>query len=245
MLVLATACVSANGAQARSTESPGMQCDQAIRAAARSNGNPAQLMAAIGLVESGRPEATGGAVRPWPWTINAEGKGLFFNSKTEAIAAVRVLQADNVHSIDVGCMQVNLMHHPTAFATLEEAFDPRRNALYAGQFLNQLFRHSQDWLTAAGLYHSATPGLAADYVKQVAAVLKVSKGRTAVWAGFEAPERETQPAAPVIGRDGTILPSMRLTPAGLLKASATETQRRKSQGNGWSEAAVRARFRGL
>lgn len=220
-----------------------MLCDTAIRAAARSNGNPAELMAAIGLVESGRPDVTGGALRPWPWTINAEGKGLYFASKAEAIAAVRLLQADNVRSIDVGCMQVNLIHHPTAFASLEEAFDPHRNALYAGRFLKQLFRQSQNWLTAAGSYHSGTPTLAADYVKQVAAVLKSSMGKAASWR-IEAVEREAKPTAPVMGRDGTILPTMRLTPTGLLKQRAVEPGTRKLQLIGWPNTGARARLRG-
>ena len=71
-------------------------------------------------------------VHPWPWTINAEGQGLFYDTKAQAVAAVRALQARGVRSIDVGCMQVNLMHHPDAFPTLEQAFDPQTNAAYAG-----------------------------------------------------------------------------------------------------------------
>ena len=228
---------------AKSPQTPGMLCDMAIRAAARSNGNPAELMAAIGLVESGRPDTTNGALHPWPWTINAEGKGFYFNSKTEAIAAVRLLQADNVRSIDVGCMQVNLMHHPTAFASLEEAFDPHRNAVYAGVFLNQLYRQSRDWLTAAGQYHSGTPTLAAEYVKQVVGVLKMPLGKVGSLR-LVAAERETKPAAPVVGRDGTILPTMRLTPAGLLKERAIETQPRKLQLIGWPGTPARSRLRG-
>ena len=141
-------------------EISGLQCEDAVRVAARSTGNPMDLMAAIAQVESGRPDATG-VVRPWPWTINAEGKGMFFNSKAEAIATVRLLQANGMRSIDVGCMQVNLMHHPDAFASLDDAFDPHRNAAYAGRFLGQLFQQSKNWLAAAGMYHSSgTPALA-------------------------------------------------------------------------------------
>lgn len=175
-------------------------------------------MAAIALVESGRPDAAGTA-RPWPWTINAEGKGMFFASKAEAIATVRLLQANGMRSIDVGCMQVNLMHHPDAFASLDEAFDPRRNALYAARFLGQLFQQSKNWLAAAGLYHSATPALALDYVKAVAAVLR--PGTASRFAAAETPVRAEGAVrtTPVIGRDGTIIPSVRLTSAGLVGQS--------------------------
>ncbi|MDR3536949.1 MAG: transglycosylase SLT domain-containing protein [Acetobacteraceae bacterium] len=221
MAITALALASATGtAQARGTDLPGPQCEDAIGTAARMTGIPVELMSAIALVESGRPDDVSGRLRPWPWTINAEGKGLFFNSKAEAIAAVRVLQADGIRSIDVGCMQVNLMHHPDAFASLDEAFEPRTNANYAGRFLNELSHRSADWLTAAGLYHSATPDLAADYVKRVAAVLHGGKGSLAAGFRVAALTDMTRPAAPVIGKDGTILPSMRLTGAGLVRERA-------------------------
>ncbi len=35
-------------------------------------------------------------------------------------------------------MQVNLGYHPEAFASLEAAFDPRRNVAYATRFLLEL-----------------------------------------------------------------------------------------------------------
>ena len=73
---------------------------------------PPQLLAAIGRVESGRRDPVTGVWGAWPWTINAEGSGSYFDTKAEAIQAVQALQARGVRSIDVGCMQVNLMHHP-------------------------------------------------------------------------------------------------------------------------------------
>jgi hypothetical protein len=102
-------------------------------------------------------------MRPWPWTINAEGEGQFFQTRQEAVAAVEALQARGVQSIDVGCLQVNLMYHPDAFASLDDAFDPRINANYAAHFLNALYAGSKDWPTAAGAYHSETPALGDAY----------------------------------------------------------------------------------
>jgi hypothetical protein len=146
----------------------GALCRGAIAAAERSSTIPPQLLAAIGMVESGRRDPANGLRAPWPWTINAEGQGSYFDTKAQAIAAVRALQAHGVQSIDVGCMQVNLMHHPNAFATLEQAFDPSANAAYAARFLTELHTQSNDWPRAAGLYHSATPELGAAYQAQVA-----------------------------------------------------------------------------
>ena len=73
------------------------------------------------------------------------------------------LQAQGMRSIDVGCMQVNLMHHPNAFASLDAAFDPVANALYAARFLNTLYGISGSWVKATAAYHSQTPAIGADY----------------------------------------------------------------------------------
>jgi hypothetical protein len=109
----------------------GAQCRPAIDAAERGTAIPPHLLAAIGRVESGRRDPQSGGWNPWPWTVNAEGEGFFFDTKEQAIAAVRTMQARGTRSIDVGCMQVNLMHHPDAFGSLEQAFDPASNAAYA------------------------------------------------------------------------------------------------------------------
>lgn len=148
---------------------PWTQCRAAVRQAERGAAIPEHLLAAIARVESGRRDPRTGRATPWPWTINAEGQGFFFESKAEAIAAVRSLQARGVRSIDVGCMQVNLMHHPTAFASLEQAFDPPANAAYAARFLTRLHEQANDWSRAAALYHSATPELGAEYQRRVLA----------------------------------------------------------------------------
>jgi Transglycosylase SLT domain len=145
-------------------------CDSAITTAEYSSRLPPHLLQAIAQVESGRPDSSSGRLQPWPWTINAEGEGAFFASKAQAIAAVRTLQARGVRSIDVGCMQVNLMFHPAAFASLENAFDPHANALYAAHFLNALHGSSRDWSGAIGAYHSQTQALGADYRQRVLAL---------------------------------------------------------------------------
>ena len=148
--------------------SPSAQCDTAIVGAERALRLPLRLLGAIAEVESGRPDFAG-KVRPWPWTINVEGRGEFFASKQQAIDAVRAVQAQGVRSIDVGCMQVNLMHHPNAFASLDAAFDPTANALYAARFLNTLYGGSGSWVQATAAYHSQTPAIGADYQQRVMA----------------------------------------------------------------------------
>jgi len=175
-------------------------CRTAIRAAERANGIPQALLSALGRVESGRRDPTTGNFGPWPWTINAEGRGQFFATRAEAVAAIRRLQAEGVRSIDVGCMQVNLRHHPDAFASLEEAFDPQKNAAYAARFLVSLYETSKNWLQAAANYHSNTPDLASAYQRRVMAAWPEESriaaeehraAQLAAWAARPAPAAAT------------------------------------------------------
>ncbi len=90
-----------------------------------------------------------------------------FETREDAVAAVEGLRAQNIRSIDVGCMQVNLYHHPEAFSSLEEAFDPVANARYAARFLSRLRDSAGDLEIAIGRYHSSTPGLSEAYRARV------------------------------------------------------------------------------
>ena len=143
------------------------QCEASIEAAQKLQRIPAKLMPAISRVESGRMDPATHRVRAWPWTINVEGTGYFFESKAEAIAAVHALQAKGPRSIDVGCMQVNLIYHPHAFADLDTAFDPFANARYAAQFLSGLYHQTKDWNLATAAYHSQDAEKGEDYQRRV------------------------------------------------------------------------------
>jgi hypothetical protein len=150
--------------------SPGEQCRIAIAAAERGHGVPPQLLASIGRVESGRRDPVSGTWGAWPWTINAQGQGSYFETKAEAVQAVQTLLARGVRSIDVGCMQVNLMHHPNAFPNLDMAFEPSVNADYAARFLIQLHDQTGDWTKATANYHSANPEEGGPYAAKVVSV---------------------------------------------------------------------------
>ena len=182
--------------------SAAQECRAAIALAERAAGIPAQLMAAIARVESGRLDPATKRISPWPWTINAEGEPGVFASKAQAIAAVRAKQAMGVASIDVGCMQVNLLHHPQAFASLEQAFDPAANAAYAARFLLDLHARTGDWTAATARYHSATPERGAAYQRKVAAVWPEELALAAGGAGAGAASGPTPGAIFTPGRGG-------------------------------------------
>jgi len=142
-------------------------CASYTAAMERSQAIPTQLLSAISLAESGRFDQVRGEIIAWPWTINAGGEGRFFATKEEAIAAVKKLQKRGITNIDVGCMQVNLHHHPNAFDSLETAFDPFSNVAYAASFLKELENETRSWSQAIAYYHSTTRQLNASYRNKV------------------------------------------------------------------------------
>lgn len=190
--------LSPSHARSRSRAGPFQRCRAAIKAAERTAGIPDNLLSAIGLVESGRTDPITGVRQSWPWTVNVAGQGYFFNTAAEAVDAVQSWQARGVQSLDVGCMQVNLMYHSKAFASLEEAFDPIANADFASRFLRELFWRTNDWRKAAAAYHSATTGIAVPYERKVLVVWHELSGGgrgDSITPGKEPTEAESQSSA--------------------------------------------------
>jgi hypothetical protein len=136
-------------------------CDQVAAMASRQSGVPESVLRAISLTETGRKK--NGAFRPWPWTVNMEGKGLWFDNEDEARAYVYREYKRGARSFDVGCFQINYKWHGQEFASIEEMFDPAANALYAARLLKSLFAELGTWKAAAGAYHSRTPEFATRY----------------------------------------------------------------------------------
>ena len=143
------------------------QCTRYFPTEEQTKSIPVHLLAAISTTESGRWHDGLGMALPWPWTINVEGKGYYFGSKAEAVAATQKYLREGRRSIDVGCMQVNLKHHPKAFANLNEAFDPATNVAYAASFLKNNYDEMGDWVKAAAAYHSRTSHLGRSYLARV------------------------------------------------------------------------------
>ena len=151
----------AAGADVRAAEDPSDLCERAIVNGARRGGVPVEVLHAVALNETGRRD--GEKLRPWPWAINREGKGYWFESRDEALAFARQSLAEGRTSFDVGCVQINYRWHGRAFPSVEAMFDPEWTATYAAQFLRTLYEERGDWSAAAGAYHSLTPELAQKY----------------------------------------------------------------------------------
>ncbi len=136
-------------------------CDASSAAAAAERGMPADVLYAITLTETGRSRA--GRLQPWPWTVNMEGAGFWFDTRAEAMAYVQEKFDTGARSFDVGCFQINYKWHHQNFDSLEQMFDPMANARYAAKFMSELFDESADWTLAAGMYHSRNETYASRY----------------------------------------------------------------------------------
>lgn len=133
----------------------------------RQAGFPVHMLTAISIVESGRWNGEIKARVAWPWTVTSGSDGRFFDTKQEALAHVETLKAKGTTNIDVGCMQVNLRFHGSAFKDVEEAMDPAYNVAYAVTFLKRLYEETDSWAKSVTAYHSRTPVHAERYAGKI------------------------------------------------------------------------------
>lgn len=164
-------------------------CARLAAGAGAEAGLPDGLLPAISLVEAGRGDGNGG-VAPWPWTLNQGGKGMYFDTREEALAYLENAVAEGVTNIDVGCMQLNWKWHSAGFQSAEDMMDPVRNTRYAARFMAELHDRLGAWDTAAAAYHSTDPERGERYLQKVLAAqgsFRLSpEGETTLVAGLPA-----------------------------------------------------------
>ncbi len=154
-------------------------CLVAIAEASARHRLPPGLLAAVSRVETGRPLPVTGDRQPWPWSVNSDGESLFFDTRAMAARETAKRLSQGARYVDIGCMQVDLQMHPHAFATLADAFNPALNAEYGASLLAALHASGNSWPLAAGLYHSATPGLLQPYQASVDHMRRTQKNMLA------------------------------------------------------------------
>ena len=128
---------------------------------------PKNILSSVSIVETGKWDKNKKSMTAWPWTVNNAGKSYFFNNKQEAVLFVSELIVKGQRNIDVGCMQVNLKHHPYAFENLYQAFEPKYNIAYAASLLKKLYINSASWVSAIAQYHSGEKHRGINYAQKV------------------------------------------------------------------------------
>lgn len=136
-------------------------CESAAQIASVESNVPLDVLRSISLTETGRKKQ--GVLRPWPWTVNIEGIGKWFDTFDAAQDYVERHYDRGARSFDVGCFQINYRWHGQNFTSIEAMFDPTTNARYAARFLGELYEEFGDWSKAAGAYHSRSPKFAKKY----------------------------------------------------------------------------------
>jgi hypothetical protein len=126
----------------------------AYRETANHYGIPPAILYAIALTESGT--AYQSALQPWPWTLNINGKGYFFNSR---ISAYRQLQAaiQKGDSVDICLMQINWHWHHHRFTDLWSSLDPFICLAVGANVLQEQYIKTLVWWSAVGRYHAPSP----------------------------------------------------------------------------------------
>lgn len=144
-MVLAALALTTFTSEARASNGA---CERQIEVAARKYGIPEGILYSVGLTETGRKGALS------PYVLNVEGKSVFANSPSEAMARFNEALGRGAKLIDIGCMQINHFYHGAEFSSVQEMFDPGRNVEYAARFLKALHDRHETWTMAVARYHA-------------------------------------------------------------------------------------------
>ena len=168
LLLMLLALIAPAGARAAAAagdnraEAYAAVCEQAALQAAAESGVPPDILTALTLTETGRK--LNGRLRPWAWSVNAEGAGSWHDDPQSLLAFAEERVRQGRTNMDLGCFQINYRWHGQHFASVADMLDPLSNARYAARFVRELYQDTGDWRAAAGAFHSRTPHYASKYL---------------------------------------------------------------------------------
>lgn len=123
-------------------------CEREMVAAAAAERVPLGVLYAVGLTETGRK----GSLHPY--ALNIEGRAVFAESKSDALAAFSRARGEGKTLIDMGCMQINHHYHGREFESVSAMLEPGENVRYAARFLKELRAREGNWTMAVARYHA-------------------------------------------------------------------------------------------
>ena len=136
---------------------------------AAEHGIPGMLFYAIALAESGIVIPSLQQRRPWPWTLNIAGEGVYFNTRWEAWRALDQSLRAGETSVDIGLMQVNWRYHQERLGSSWLALEPHHNLTVGATILKECYKSRHDWWASVGCYHAPSDSVRArQYRKRVA-----------------------------------------------------------------------------
>jgi len=129
------------------------------QAIARLTQVPAHYVYGMALHESGK-KLDRLASRPWPWTLNVEGKAHYYPTRQACWQALTHYLSQGKQRIDIGLMQVNWHYHQKKLKNPWQSLDPYFNLQVGARLLRNEYDRNHNWYQAIGRYHS--PGQQAD-----------------------------------------------------------------------------------
>lgn len=136
-------------------------CDVVIVRASEVTDVPVDVLRAVARAASGQnPNDTSA---PPPWSVRIAGKHHQFETREAALLFVFARFIHGVRSFDVGCFHLSYTATGTAFASIEEMFDPQTNALFAADMLRRLHASTGSWKNAVKASFAQRPETVANY----------------------------------------------------------------------------------
>ncbi|MDC0434764.1 hypothetical protein OAM69_03885 [bacterium] len=132
---------------------PGIYKESALTA-----GVPYKLLYAVAIAESNNPNEA--AFEPWPWTLNVNGKGMYFATKAEAVVTLTRELGKGTRNIDICAGQINYRYNHHLIPDINKALDLKPCLAAATHVLNRELRYcklklrKRDWWCAVERYHS-------------------------------------------------------------------------------------------
>ena len=123
-------------------------CEREMTRASAAYGVPLGVLYSVGMTESGRKDSLR------PNAMNIDGRAYFATSVADGVRAFKEATAHGAKLIDIGCMQIDHHFHASAFASVEQMFDPHANVEYAAHFLKGLRQSEGNWTLAVARYHA-------------------------------------------------------------------------------------------
>ena len=154
MRVLATALCTLGVCLAPCDSALADSIPPAYRQVAIAHRIPADIFYALALAESGRRLGDQQRLRPWPWTLNIHGQGVYYSDRHSAWRAAMAAIARQQTSVDIGPMQVNWRYHRKRLQDPWRALDPYRNLHVAAEILLDCQQRLGDWWQSVGCYHA-------------------------------------------------------------------------------------------
>ncbi len=141
-----------------------------FRVASIKHNIPASILWSLALQESRRKDEFG-VYKPWPWTVNHAGVGMFFSTKEEAVAFVEKKLASGAKpiSLDLGMCQGNLHYNYDHIygVGIAEFFEPEASLDFAGGNLRSCMDGGRTLTECIGRYHNNREGIASNYRRRV------------------------------------------------------------------------------